>query len=264
MKAVMKTVTSAAVKATLLASIGATALPAVAASYTPKSTLQSYFAVEGNSPYPTPYAGTLNFSALESRYASPNGHGYRNEMKVVDKLRLSPAKTLEHFKARVTPTLSNGAKTIVAQYHGIKLDTIVKVYVQDTGDRSGLDGQAGNGIFDILVRILGTDGKEVTTALGTVHSGEGFDLDIVYRAGVAQVSATTDARGKIQTALTKTKQDDDAIYLKFGDYLQALDPVTGEHTSDPAKWDQYYSDNHIDTSRISFSQTVFEREAAQP
>lgn len=260
----MKTIMKTTLLAAMFASIGASALPAVAADFTPKATLQSYFALEGNTPYPTPYAGTLNFSALGSKYASPNGHGYRNELKIMDKKRLVPAKTLEHFKARVTPTLSNGAKTIVAQYHGIKLDTIVKVYVQDTDEKAGKDHLAGNGIFDIMVRILGTDGKEVTTPLGTVHSGEGFDLDIVYRAGVAQVSATTAAYGTLQTALTPTKQDGEAIYLKFGDYLQAFDPVTGEHTSDPAKWDQYYSDNHIDTDRITFSQTVFEREAAQP
>jgi hypothetical protein len=264
MKTVMKNALSAALFPALFASVGATALPAAAADFTPKTTLQSYFALEGKTPYPTPYAGTLNFSALESKYASPNGHGYRNELKIAEKKRLSAAKTLEHFKARITPTLSNGAKTIVAQYHVVGTDTILKVYVQDTADRSGLDKIAGNGIFDILVRILGTNNEEATTALGTVHSGEAFDLDIVFRAGKAQVSATTAAHGALQTPLTEIKPDERAIYFKFGDYLQARDPVTGEHTSDPAKWDQYYSDNHIDTDRVSFSQTVFEREAAQP
>jgi hypothetical protein len=243
---------------TLLAAI---VLPA--AAQTPQATLEKLFTLEGNTPYPSPYAGTLNFSAFTSKYDSGHGHGYRNELKVADKLRLSAAQTHEHFAARVTPTLPAGAKTIVAQYHVEGLDTILKVYVQDTADKQGLDGKAGNGVFDILVRILGTDGKEVTTALGTVRSGEGFDLDIAFNAGEALVTART-ASGEIKTQRTRIKGDDRKIYFKFGDYLQALDPDTGKHTIEPAKWDQYYRQNHIDSSQISFSHTIFERNGAQP
>lgn len=239
-------------------------LPVFAQDYTPQATLKGLFAVEGNSPYPTPYAGTLNFSALDSKYDSGNGHGYRNELKVTSKQRLPAASTNEHFAARVTPTLPAGAKTIVAQYHVEGLDTILKVYVQDSADSSGLDGKAGNGVFDILARILGADGKEVATALGTVHSGEAFDLDIVFNAGTAQVTTRTASRGQLQTASTSIKIDDRTIYFKFGDYLQALDPVTGQHTTDPAKWDQYYLQNNITYSHVSFGNTIFERLGAQP
>jgi hypothetical protein len=242
-----------ALRAAALSLLATIALPAAAQSYTPQAALQKLFAVEGNSPYPSPYVGTLNFSALTSKYDSGHGHGYRNEVKVTDKQRLAAAQTHEHFAARVTPTLPAGAKTIVAQYHVEGLDTILKVYVQDTADKQGLDGKAGNGVFDILVRILGTDGKEATTALGTVHSGEGFDLDIVFNAGEALV-----------TARTGIKADDRQIYFKFGDYLQALDPDTGKHTTVAAKWDEYYRLNHIDSSLVSFSHTVFERTGVQP
>ncbi|WP_177196797.1 polysaccharide lyase family 7 protein [Duganella sp. CF517] len=235
-----------------------------AQGFTPEASLQRLFTLEGNSPYPSPYAGTLNFSALESKYASPNGHGYRNELKVADRERLSLADTREHFAARITATLPNVAKTIVAQYHVEGLDTILKVYVQDTADKQGLDGKSGNGVFDILVRILGADGKEATTALGTVRSGEGFDLDIVLNAGAAQVSARTATGGTLKTALTPIRPDTRKIYFKFGDYLQARDPVTGEHTSSPEKWDEYYRQNHIDSSHIRFSNTIFERDGAQP
>jgi hypothetical protein len=51
-------------------------------------------------------------------------------------------------------------------------------------------------VFDILVRILGTDGKEATTALGTVRSGASFDLDIRFEAGEAVV--TVDGAGGVR------------------------------------------------------------------
>jgi len=255
---------SAAIRYAAAALLAAVLMPAGAQGFTPEATLKRMFSLEGNTPYPSPYAGTLDFSALKSKYASPNGHGYRNELKVVDGERLSVSETREHFAARITATLPNAAKTIVAQYHVEGLDTILKVYVQDTSDRQGLDGKTGNGVFDILVRILGVDGKEATTAVGTVRSGESFDLDIVFNAGEAQVTARTATGGTLKTPLTRIKPDSRKIYFKFGDYLQARDPVNGEHTTSPAKWEEYYRQNHIDSSQVRFSHTIFERTGAQP
>jgi hypothetical protein len=228
-------------------------------SFTPQQELNNVFELEGNSPFPSPYTGMLTFSAFSSRYESGHGHGYRNELKVASKQRHTADQTREHFFARVTPKLPDGAKTIVAQYHGEGLDTLVKVFLQDTADAKGIDGKAGNGAFDVLVRILGTDGKEVTTAMGVVRSGESFDLDIRFANREASIAVKTDKGGAIQTALTRVKADNRNIYFKFGDYLQARDPDTGEHTIVAAKWDAYYLRNHIDRSQISFSQTVFER-----
>jgi hypothetical protein len=227
-------------------------------AFTPQQELNRVFELEGATPYPSPYAGTLNFSAFSSRHDSGHGHGYRNELKVASKQRQTADQTREHFSARVTIDLPDGAKTIVAQYHGEGLDTLVKVYVQDTADAKGLDGKAGNGVFDVLVRILGTDGKEVTTAMGAVRSGDSFDLDIRFANREAVVAVKTD-KGAVQTALTKVKADNRNIYFKFGDYLQARDPDTDAHTIVAAKWDAYYLKNRIDRSRISFSGTVFER-----
>jgi hypothetical protein len=255
---------TAAPRYAVLALLGAAMLPAMAQKYTPQATLERLFTLEGNTPYAAPYDGTLNFSALASKYDSGHGHGYRNELKVADQQRRSAGQTQEHFAARITPALPAGAKTIVAQYHVEGLDTILKVYVQDTTDKQGLDGKAGNGVFDILVRILGIDGKEVTTALGTVRSDEGFDLDILFSAGEAEVTAHTASGGTLKTGRTRIKPDQRKIYFKFGDYLQARDPDSGAHTIVAAKWDQYYRQNHIDSSRISFSNTIFERDGAQP
>lgn len=233
------------------------AVTAAAQDFTPQSTLERLFEVEGKAPYGAP--GTLVFSALDSKYDSGHGHGYRNELKIADRLRRSAARTHEHFSARVTPSLPNGAKTIVAQYHAVGLDTILKVYLQDTAERKGLDGTPDNGVFDIIARIAGAVGKESATALGTVRSGEAFDLDIVFNAGQAQVTVTTAANGTRRTALTQVKEDSPAIYFKFGDYLQALDPATGAHTTQAATWEQYYQQHSITTEHITFSHTVFER-----
>jgi hypothetical protein len=231
-----------------------------AQEFTSKESLSALFELEGESPFPTPYAGTLNFSALKSKYDSGNGHGYRNELKIAKKQRLGVLATSESFSARVTPMLPNGAKTIVAQYHLEGLDTMLKVYVQDTLDRKALDGQAENGVFDILARITGSDGKEVMTTLGTVRSGDSFALDIRLANGEATVAVKTDKHGTMQTARTRVKDAGRAIYFKFGDYLQALDPETQGKTTERAKWDAYFAAKRIDSSQVSFSGVVFKRD----
>lgn len=243
----------------LCAALAATA-HAEPGAFTPKTTFDTLFDLEGNSPYSSPYDGTLTFSALDSKFRTANGHGYRNELKVAQKNRRPIEQTHEHFSATITPTLPNGAKTIVSQYHVDGLDTILKVYVQDTGDKTLLDGKADNGVFDIVVKILGASGKDEPTALGTVRSGESFDLDIQFDRGEATVTATTAAHGTVKTARTRIKGDKRNIYFKFGDYSQALDPATGALTSDPAKWDAYFAQHHIDQDRIRFGKVNFVRE----
>lgn len=233
---------------------------AEAPGFTSQQALESVFELEGNAPFSSPYDGTLTFSALGSKFATANGHGYRNELKIGKKQRRPIEQTHEHFAATITPTLSNGAKTIVAQYHVDGLETILKVYVQDTEDRGLLDGKADNGVFDIVVKILGTDGVDAPTALGTIRSGESFDLDIRFDNGEATVTAHTAANGNKQTARTRIKGDKRNIYFKFGDYLQALDPATKGFTSVPAKWDEYYRMHKVDTDSIRFTHTRFERD----
>jgi hypothetical protein len=230
-----------------------------APNFTSKEALSSLFDLEGNSPFPAPYAGTLEFSALTSKFATANGHGYRNELKIAARNRRPIEQTDEHFSAIVTPTLPNGARTIVAQYHVDGLETILKVYVQDTADGELLDGKANNGVFDVVVKILGTSGKDVATALGTVRSGDSFALDIKFDKGDASVTAQTDKNGRVQTERTRIKGDKRNIYFKFGDYSQALDPVTKALTISPAKWDEYFRLNHIDNSLVRFSNTTFVR-----
>ena len=70
-----------AIRYAAVALLAATLSPAGAQGFTPEATLQRLFALEGNSPYPSPYAGTLNFSAFSSRYDSGHGHGYRYQYR---------------------------------------------------------------------------------------------------------------------------------------------------------------------------------------
>jgi len=229
-------------------------------AFTSQEGLNKLFEAEGNSPFTSPYDGTLNFSAFTSRFTTANGHGYRNELKIAKKSRLPIEQTHEHFSAIVTPTLPNGARTIVAQYHVEGLETIVKVYVQDTEDGQLLDGKSGNGVFDVVAKMSDSSGKDAATALGTVRSGESFGLDIRFEHGDATVAVKTARHGSLQTARTRIKGDKRNIYFKFGDYLQAVDPDTKELTSSPARWDEYFRRNGIDGSRISFSRMIFVRD----
>jgi len=229
------------------------------AGFTPRETLAGLFELEGGSPYSTPYDGTLNFSALTSKHATPNGHGYRNELKVKAAQRLPVGQTHEHFSALVTPTLPSGARTIVAQYHVEGIETIVKVYVQDTAESGLLDGKAGNGVFDIVAQLRDPSGKDVPTALGTVRSGEQFALDVRFDGGEASVTVKSDKHGVLQTPRIRVMADHRKIYFKFGDYLQARDPDTGAMSTKPATWDAYFQRNGIDSSLISFKDAKFER-----
>ena len=227
--------------------------------FTVRESLDSLFELEGNSPYAAPYDGRLNFSALTSKHATPNGHGYRNELKIRSAKRLPIEQTREHFSALVTPTLPAGARTIVAQYHVEGIETIIKVYVQDTADSGLLDGKAGNGVFDIVARIRDTGGNDVPTALGTVKSGEEFTLDVRFDAGDAGVSVKSGKHGVLSTPRTRVMGDHRKIYFKFGDYLQARDPDTGAMSTKPATWDAYFQRNGIGSSLVSFRETKFER-----
>jgi len=221
--------------------------------------LSQWFEVEGLNPF-NESEGPFEFSALKSRYNSGHGHGWRNEAKVKSPLRLSAPETREHFRATVQPSLPNGAKTIVCQYHVDGLETILKVYVQDVKEGKLLDGVEGNGVFDVLARILKPDGKETSTPLGTVKSGESFELSVDLENGEASVSVASSGSGTQKTGKIPVKDFGRKIYFKFGDYLQAQDKNTGSHTSNPQEWDEYFKSKGIDSSGVAFSKLSFWRD----
>jgi len=222
------------------------------------SYLKNYFKVEGENAFDNAHNGTLAFSATRSRYNSGHGHGWRNEAKIKEKLRLPAGETREEFSAIVTPQLPPWAKTIVTQYHFEGLKTAMKVYVQDTKSGRALDGVEGNGVFDILARITGPNGKEISTPLGTVHSGESFALKVTFNQGVVNVGVSTEKWGRKETGNISLPDRSSAVYLKFGDYLQAADRPS-RYTTNENDWESYYTEHHIDNTEVDFSHIHFLR-----
>ena len=223
------------------------------------SYLEKYFKVEGLNAIADAQVGVLSFSATKSKFNSGHGHGWRNEAKIREELREPVGETHEHFSATVTPRLPAWSKTIVAQYHFEGLSTAAKVYVQDTKGAEGMDGIAGNGVFDILARITGSDGVEHAYQLGTIRSGEPFDLKVSFNGGVVHVDVTTKKWGHKETPDVTLPDATSEVYLKFGDYLQAMNDK-GQHTTDENEWQQYYAEHHIDNTEVDFSHVKFVRE----
>jgi hypothetical protein len=222
------------------------------------SSLRGYFKVEGDDAIANVRNGTLSFSATRSQFQSGHGHGWRNEAKIREGLRFPVGETKEHFSATVTPNLPPWAKTIVAQYHFEGLKTAMKVYVQDTKGGGGLDGKEGNGVFDILARITGQDGKENAYPLGTVQSGEPFDLDVSFNGGVVNVAVSTKKWGRKETGDVTLPDTESVVYFKFGDYLQAAS-TPGQYTTNENDWKAYYAAHHIDNTDVDFSHVHFSR-----
>lgn len=238
---------------------GATFLCVGAAYAEDVSSLKTYFKVEGEDAIANARHGILSFSATRSQFNSGHGHGWRNEAKIRENLRQPVGETRETFSATVTPHLPAWAKTIVTQYHFEGLSTAVKVYVQDTKGDGLLDGVEGNGVFDILARITGSDGKERSFPLGAVRSGEPFDLKISFNAGAVNVAVSTAKWGQKQTGIVSLPDSTSTVYLKFGDYLQAAD-TPSHYTTNENDWKAYYTKHHIDKTEVDFSHVRFVRD----
>ena len=223
------------------------ALPARAE--TDLSTLRRFFEIEGDDAFASARNGTLTFSATASRYASPNGHGFRNEAKLRKEARLPARATHERFAADITPSLPSGAKTIVAQYHQSGTGTAMTLQVQDTRQRDG--------VFDILATFTGPDGGKTKAPLGTLRAGETFHLELEAVSGTGRVAVRTASTGLRDTG-ARAIADDPGLYLKFGDYLQARDEKGGM-TSDPGAWSASLARQGIAATRVTFSDVRFKR-----
>lgn len=220
----------------------------VAVTFTAQSLLQNYFSTEGLSPYLFP--GLMQFSALESQWVTPTANGWRNELKLKTKYRKSMYETAEKLKARVTVQLSPGVKTIILQCHDGGAGALVKIFLADMVEAGSINNIALDGIFDVYARIKGTDGVERKFPLGTIKSGESFDLE--YQNDYGQI--TIIALGKL---VRTTAYDGQAVYLKYGSYLQAQHPVTQDKIEDPADFASFYSANGITQDRVKFQNLIY-------
>ena len=203
----------------------------------------SVWDIEGKDPR---QGNAMVFDALGEKVVTPNGNGWRHELKIKKALRTSMTDVFEDFGARVKLDLSSGSKTIIAQYHAGDTGTIVKLYVSDTKEPGFIDSKPNNGVFDVYVRLKREDGSgEEKRALGVIKSGDSFDFRLTNDRGFVTVSA-------FDRTFSLRVEDDSASYLKFGNYLQAQDPYTMRKvkSKDFAK---FYRDAKISTSVVSFT-----------
>jgi len=213
----------------------------------------SLFDLEGNNPHPLLNDQTLVFLPLETQYTTSGGGGWRHEYKIKTSERKAMYDTYENFSANYKVELSDGSKTIVAQHHGTSISTLMKLYVADSSESGFIDSVANNGVFDVYVRLRGTNGSEQKFALGTVTSGQSFDVTMVNNYGTVSVTAFgNEAKLKVE--------DDDNTYFKFGNYLQSQDPVTREDCGtrgDSESWEDCYNDLGITTSKITLTDVSY-------
>lgn len=210
------------------------------------------FDVEGPDPVVSgPEGPELVFSALASRVLTSNGHGLRHEVKRRAQDRRPMADTSETLSATVGFALSPGAKTIVVQYHEGDTQTLFKLYIGDLADRRLTNGVASDGVFDVYARIDDPQGNEVVYPFLALRSGGRFSFALHADRGV--ITLTVDGK----TVVQKTK-DADGVFLKWGDYLQAQDPVTGRqeaHEGIPT----FYERHGITVDTVTFGKVVYNR-----
>ncbi len=213
----------------------------------------SLFDLEGSNPHPLVNSSTLEFVPLETKYTTSGGGGWRHEYKIKSSKRKSIYDTNESFAATYKMDLSNGAKTIVAQTHGSTISTLMKVFVADSSESGFGDSVANNGIFDVYVRLRGTDGKEVKKSLCTIESGDSFDISYTNNYGTMTVTGCGNT-------LSMQVEDDDASYFKFGNYMQSQDPYTREECGtrgDSDSWAECFEQFGITTSKATVTNVSY-------
>lgn len=207
---------------------------------------------EGGSPV---QGNSLVFNALQAQYTTPNGNGWRHEMKVPPADRLPMDQTYELLQADYKIDLSDGGKMIVAQYHTSGLGTTMKVYVSDTNESGFFDSTHTNGIFDVYVRMRNTSGTELKFPLGTIQSGDTFNLRVENNYGSLTVSA-------LGTTQQMTVQTSSADYLKFGNYLQSQNPngnVNCGTKGDSNSFAACYNSFNINTALVTMTNITYQR-----
>lgn len=213
----------------------------------------SLFDLEGDSPHPLVNDSQLVFVPLATQFTTSGGGGWRHEYKIKSSERKSMYDTYEEFSATYKVELSDGSKTIIAQHHGTDISTLMKLYIADSSESGLIDSEANNGIFDVYVRLRATDGNEEKFALGTVRSGESFDVTMVNNYGNVTVSAFGE-QGSLRV------ENDDSTYFKFGNYLQSQDPVTREDCGtrgDSESWADCYDEFDITKSKLTLTDVSY-------
>ncbi len=230
----------------------------------------SIWDLEGDLPNPLINETTLQFLPLEAQVATPNGNGWRHEYKIEESMRVPMGASYELFQATYTVSMSDGAKSIVNQYHGDD-PTLMKLYYADSSEKffDSLGNPIGdsigkNGVFDLYVRLrtkgLPGFGEDVFH-FGTFVAGDSFDLSVENDYGTVTVAVN-------ELSVTREIEQTSADYLKFGNYLQSQvttdenHPFGGEKCSQlvPAlDFPECYEFLGITESIVSLTNVTFER-----
>lgn len=193
------------------------------------------------------------FDALREQHVTPNGNGWRHELKISSDKRHDMSGQYEAFRAKIKAELSPGSKTIVAQHHASDTGTIMKLYISDTNESGFFDSVANNGVFDVYVRMAREDGSgEDKFALGTITSGDSFDLHVINNYGKVTVTA-------MDRTFQLDVEDSSEAYFKFGNYLQAQIAETGKNIEDKDDWEAFYADAGITESVVTFTDVFYTR-----
>ncbi|TEW55771.1 hypothetical protein E2R68_05190 [Psychromonas sp. RZ22] len=208
----------------------------------------------------------MSFDALAAKHVTPNGNGWRHELKIKSSggYRVAMTEVYELFKAKITANLSNGSKTIVAQHHADTTATITKLYIADLDeggfanapDGTESDSKAMNGIFDVYIRLAKPDGSgETKHLLTTIKSGESFYFEEENDHGLVTVKINGQALAPIMV------NDSSASYFKFGNYHQAQNPETGDKLASgnaDGDYEEFY-EQYFETSEITFTEMSYIR-----
>ena len=210
----------------------------------------------------------MTFDALAAKHVTTNGNGWRHELKIKSNggFRVGMTELFEEFKATITANLDPGSKTIVAQHHADTTATITKLYIADLdegGFENAPDGRSSdsvalNGIFDVYIRLAKEDGSgETKHLLTTIRSGDSFDFEEINDHGTVTVKINGQSLDSINV------NDSSASYFKFGNYLQAQNPETGDKLRSGDKdgdyedfYDEFFSTSEIIFTDMSYTRTI--------
>lgn len=161
----------------------------------------------------------LEFSAIESKHLTENGHGWRNEVKKKKELRTSMYSTHEKISCSLILKMDNGLKTIITQYNAGGTGIVLLLVVSDYDGSSLLNGKYNDGIFDVYVRYIDVNNRSNTVPITTIKSNEIIEYSMENNRGNIKISID-------QKTVELNTKDSESVYLKFGDYLQAQYPKT--------------------------------------